>query len=402
MTWNNQSGGDGPRNPWGNGGGHNNGPRNPWGGGGHGGGGNGPTPPDLDELLRRAREDFARFIPGGIGPGKIIAGILVVLVGLWLSSGFYLVQPNENAVVLTFGKYARTDEMPGLKYRWPWPIQTVDIVNVTQEQRIEVGFRGGRGNATMQDVADESLMLTGDENIIDIDFVVLWRIGDARRYLYEIRDPEDTIKKVAESAMREVIGRTQIQSALTEGRGQIQTDTRVLMQKMLDDYKAGVVINNVQLQKVDPPGQVIDAFNDVQRARADRERLRNEAEAYRNDIIPRARGQAEQLRQEAQAYRDQTINRSQGDAKRFAAIYEEYKNARDITETRIYLETLEKVIGNAKTMVIDSGKGGANIMPWLPLSDIPRSVSSPRLSSPPQPSPLMSSPSSTQSEDFSQ
>lgn len=368
MSWNSQSGG-GPRNPWGGGGPH---------GGGHHGGG--PTPPDLDELLRRAREDLSRFLPGGIGPVRILAGALVVLVGLWLASGFYLVQPNENAVVLTFGKYERTDEMPGLKYRWPWPIQTVDIVNVTQEQRIEIGFRGGRGagsNAQAQDVSNESLMLTGDENIIDIDFVVLWRIGDARHYLYEIRDPEDTIKKVAESAMREVIGRTQIQSALTEGRGQIQTDTRALMQKMLDDYKAGVVVNNVQLQKVDPPDQVIDAFNDVQRARADRERLRNEAEAYRNDIIPRARGQAEQLRQEAQAYRDQVINRSQGDARRFAAVYEEYRNAKNITETRLYIETMEKVLRNARTLVIDSGKEGANIMPYLPLSELPRGTRPP-------------------------
>ncbi len=384
MSWNDQPGSNGPRNPWGGSGG--NGPRNPWGNGGHGNGGGGPNPPDIDELLRRAREDFSRFIPGGFGPGKALFAVVVLLVGFWLASGFYLVQPNENAVVLTFGKYERTDEMPGLKYRWPWPIQTVDIVNVTQEQRIEVGFRGGRSNAGVQDVADESLMLTGDENIIDIDFVVLWRVGNARHHLYEIRDPEDTIKKVAESAMREVIGRSQIQSALTEGRGQIQTDTRNLMQKMLDDYKAGVVVNNVQLQKVDPPGQVIDAFNDVQRARADRERLRNEAEAYRNDIIPRARGQAEQLRQEAQAYRDQAINRAQGDAKRFAAIYDEYKNAKDITETRLYLETLEKVIGNSKTLVIDSGKNGANVVPWLPLSDLPRASSSSPLSVVPQPS----------------
>lgn len=377
MAWDNQSGGDG-RNPWGGGGGGQ-GPRNPWGGGGGQGprgGGGGAVPPDLDELLRRAREDFSRLLPGGLGPEKLIAAVLVVLAGLWLASGFYLVQPNENAVVLTFGKYARTDEMPGLKYRWPWPVQSVDIVNVTQERRIEVGFRGGRGagsNVEAQDMTDESLMLTGDENIINIDFVVLWRIGNALHYLFEIRDPEDTIKKVAESAMREVIGRTQIQSALTEGRGQIQADTRALMQKMLDDYKAGVVVNNVQLQKVDPPDQVVDAFNDVQRARADRERLRNEAEAYRNDIIPRARGQAEQLRQEAQAYRDQTINRAQGDAQRFAAVYAEYQNARNITETRLYIETLEKVLGSARTLVIDSGKEGANIMPYLPLSDLPRS-----------------------------
>lgn len=381
MNWN-QSGGGG-KNPWGNGPGGG-GPRGPWGGGP----GGGQVPPDLDEILRRAQENFRQILPGGMGPGKIFAAIFGALLAMWLSSGFYLIEPNENGVVLTFGKYARTDEMPGLKYRFPWPIQTVDVVNVTQERRIEIGFRdtlgvGRRASVSegIQDVADESLMLTGDENIVDIDFVVLWRIGSARDFLYEIRDPEDTIKKVAESAMREIIGRTKIQMALTEARGQIQDETRALMQKMLDDYKSGVTVNNVQLQKVDPPGQVVDAFNDVQRARTDMERMRNEAEAYRNDILPRARGEAEKLRQDAAAYRQKAIDIAVGDASRFDSVYAAYKTSRDVTEKRIYIETLEQVLKNAKTVVLDAGGKGSGILPLLPLGDSPRRA----VSAPPAP-----------------
>lgn len=372
MSWN-QSGGGG-KNPWGNGPGGG-GPRGPWGGGP----GGGQVPPDLDEMLRRAQENFRQILPGGMGPGKILAAVLGAFLVLWFSSGFYLIEPNENGVVLTFGKYVRTDEVPGLKYRLPWPIQTVDVVNVTQERRIEIGFRdtsgfGRRGVSSegIQDVPDESLMLTGDENIIDIDFVVLWRIGSARDFLYEIRDPEDTIKKVAESAMREIIGRTKIQMALTEARGQIQDETRTLMQKMLDEYKAGVTINNVQLQKVDPPDQVVDAFNDVQRARTDMERMRNEAEAYHNDILPRARGEAEKLRQDAAGYRQKTIDLAKGDASRFDSVYAAYKTSRDVTEKRLYIETMEQVLRNAKTVVLDAGSKGGGIMPLLPLGDAAR------------------------------
>lgn len=373
MSWN-QSGGGG-KNPWGGSSGGGGGPRGSWGGGP---GGGGQVPPDLDEMLRRAQENFRQILPGGMGPAKILAAFLGAFVVLWLASGFYLIEPNENGVVLTFGKYVRTEEMPGLKYRFPWPVQTVDVVNVTQERRIEVGFRDPAGTLrravgeSVQDLAGESLMLTGDENIIDIDFVVLWRVGSARDFLYEIRDPEDTIKKVAESAMREVIGRTKIQMALTESRGQVQTETRALMQKMLDDYKAGVTINNVQLQKVDPPAPVVDAFNDVQRARADMERMRNEAEAYRNDILPRARGEAGKLRQDAAAYRQKTIDIAKGDASRFEAVYAAYKSSRDVTEKRIYIETLEQVLQNAKTVVLDSGAGRGGLMPVLPLSGSPR------------------------------
>jgi membrane protease subunit HflK len=227
---------------------------------------------------------------------------------------------------------------------------------------------------TSQNVSDESLMLTGDENIVDIDFVVLWRIGSAKDYLFSIRDTENTIKLVAESAMREIIGRTKIQSALTEARGQIQDDTRVLMQQILDEYKSGVIINNVQLQKVDPPGEVVDAFNEVQRARQEKERLRNEAEAYRNDILPRAHGEAEKLRQQADAYKQEVVSRSKGDAERFNEIYAAYRNSKDVTAERMYLETVEQILQNAKVIVMGSEKG---VLPYMPIDKLQRQAASP-------------------------
>ncbi len=326
--------------------------------------------------LKRAQEQFKKYIPEKWeGPKLIIPGLIVLLL-IWLASGIYFIQPSENGVVLTFGKFAKTVEKPGLKWHLPWPIQVVDVVNVTNERRIEVGFRtfsNGRTDDTPRDVADESLMLTGDENIIDIDFVVLWRVGSAANYLFKIRDPDATIKIVAESAMREIIGKTNIQPALTEARSQIQASTRDLMQQMLDEYQAGVQINNVQLQKVDPPAPVIDAFNDVQRARQQKEELRNKAEAYSNDIIPRARGESEKMRQQSQAYREQIVNRAKGAAQRFDSIYAGYSTGKKVTTDRLYLETMEEVLGNANTIILDgSGTGGA--VPYLSINELKNKV----------------------------
>lgn len=331
-------------------------------------------PPDLDEFLRKAKANFNNALPGGGSPVKLIilGGLAVIL--LWLASGFYFVQPDENGVVLTLGKYTRTDEQPGLKYRIPWPIQSTTIVPVTSERRIQIGFRDSTSPIRIAGVpenGDESLMLTGDENIVDIDFVVLWRIGNAKDYLFSIRNPEDTIKLVAESAMREVIGQIKIQAALTEARGQIQDDTRKLMQSILDEYKAGVIINNVQLQKVDPPTDVVDAFNDVQRARQEKEKLRNEAEAYRNDIIPRAKGESEQLRQQAQGYQQEVVNRAKGDADRFTKVYEAYRTAEGVTAERMYIETMEQILQNSKIIFMDSGKS-QGVMPYMPLNELQR------------------------------
>ncbi|MFP5513247.1 MAG: FtsH protease activity modulator HflK [Alphaproteobacteria bacterium] len=378
MPWNNQGGGGGG-GPWGPPPG-NNGPGNPWGrpqGGGNGGGGGGPQPPDLEDLLRRSQDRLRRAMPGGFGSGRGVALVVGVLALIWLASGIYRVEADEQGVVLRFGEWTRT-EQPGLRYRLPSPIETVLLPKVTRVNRIEVGYRssvgGGRND---RDVPDESLMLTGDENIVDIDFTVFWVIKDAGNFLFKIRDPESTVKKAAESAMREVIGRTDLQPALTEARQQIETSTRQLLQAMLDEYQSGIEITQVQLQKADPPQPVIDAFNDVQRARADRERARNEAEAYRNDIIPRARGEAERLVQEASAYREQVVSLAQGDADRFRKVYEAYALNKDVTARRMYLETMEEIFRGRNKIIVDGS--AQNVVPYLPLNQLaPNATTAPQ------------------------
>jgi membrane protease subunit HflK len=366
MFWLSQGGG-----PWGSG------PRGggPWGGGSrnNGGGprGRGPYPPDFEELLRRGQDRVRRILPGGFGTGSGVAVVLIAILVIWLASGFYRVLPDEVGVVLRFGAYNRTTQ-PGLNYHLPSPIETALTPSVTRVNRTEIGYRSadsanGRGVAISQ-VPEEALMLTGDENIVDINFAVFWVIKDAKAYLFNIRDPEMTVKSAAESAMREVIGETQIAAALAEGRGKIETDTQKLLQQLLNDYGAGIELTEVQLQRVDPPEPVIDAFRDVQRAIADRARLRNEAESYRNDIIPRARGNAVQITQEAQAYRQQTIARAQGDAARFDEVYQAYKVTQDVTLQRLYLETMEDILKNTNKVIIDkSAQGGNGVLPYLPL-----------------------------------
>lgn len=377
MPWTNQGGGGGG-GPWGPppGGG---GP-NPW-GRPSGGGGGGPQPPDLEELLRRSQDRLKRVMPGGFGSGRGVAIVVGVLAAIWLASGIYRVEPDEQGVVMRFGEWVRT-EQPGLRYHLPNPIETVLSPKVTRVNRIEVGYRSaGDGRRGDRDVPDESLMLTGDENIIDVDFSVFWVIKDAGEFLFKIRDPEATVKKAAESAMREVIGRTELQPALTEARQQIEQQTLQLLQAMLDEYQAGIEVTQVQLQKADPPSPVIDAFNDVQRARADRERLRNESEAYRNDIIPRARGEAERLIQEASAYREQVISLAQGDADRFRKVYEAYSLSKDVLAQRMYLETMEEVLQGTNKVIIDGNAQGAQgVVPYLPLNQL-----QPPAGSPPKP-----------------
>ncbi len=370
MPWNNQGGGNGG-GPWGSppGGGGNGGGNNPW-GRPPGGGGQPPGGPDLEDLLRKGQERFKKLAPGGLGGGKGILLGVAVLGLLWGLSGIYRVEPDEQGVVLRFGEYVRT-EQPGLRYHLPAPIESAETPKVTRVNRLEIGYRSGADSRRPGggDVIDESLMLTGDENIIDIDFTVLWLIKDAGNYLFKIRDPEMTVKMAAESAMREVIGRTDIQPALTEARQDIEQQTKVLLQAMLDEYQSGIEISQVQLQKVDPPAPVVDAFNDVQRARQDRERLRNEAEAYRNDIIPRARGEAEQLIQQASAYREQVVSLAQGDAQRFAQVLSAYNQAPEITARRMYLETMQEVLSGTNKIIIDQGRGGG-VVPYLPLNEL--------------------------------
>ena len=343
MPWSNQSGG-----PWGSG------PRGPWGSGPQS---QGPKQPDLEEFLRRGQDKLRGLLPGNLG-GRGIALIALVLVALWGFSGFFKVEPDEVGVVLRFGKFVR-EVQPGLNYHLPYPIETALTPPALRVNKIDIGF-DMRGGATMRDVPEESLMLTGDENIVDVDFSVLWKIkpsavGD---YLFNIQNPEGTVKAVAESAMREVIGQSNIQPILTGARQTIETAVQALLQKTLDGYGAGIQVQQVQLQKVDPPAQVIDAFRDVQAARSDLERLQNEAQTYANRVVPEAKGRASKIVQDAEAYRAQTVADANGQTSRFLQIYDQYKKAPDVTRERMYLETMEHILGGTDKTIIDTGPQG--------------------------------------------
>jgi membrane protease subunit HflK len=367
MPWSNQGGG-----PWGSGGG---GGRGPWGSGPQS---SGPTPPDLEELLRRSQDKLKTVLPGGNLGGR---GFLVLVLGavvLWLLSGFFRVEPDEVGVVMRFGKQVR-EVQPGLNYHFPYPVETVLTPKALQVRKIDVGMRivdDLRRGTTVRDVPEESLMLTGDENIVDVDFSVLWRIDpkpeSVGKYLFNIQNPEGTVKAVAESAMREVIGRTDIQQVLTV-RQPIETAVQELMQKTLDQYGSGVVIQQVQMQKVDPPQQVIDSFRDVQAARADLERAQNEAQTYANRVVPEARGRAAQILQAADAYKSQTVAEAVGQTSRFEKIYDEYKKAPDVTRKRMYLETMERLMAGTDKIILDSGgQSGSGVVPYLPLNELTR------------------------------
>src|ERR1700750_558335 len=312
MPWTNQGGGGG--GPWGSGGG-----KGPWGSGPQSGG---PTPPDLEEMLRRGQDRLRRFLPGGNLGGRGLALVALAAVALWGFSGFFRVEPDELGVVLRFGKEVR-EVQPGLNYHLPYPIETVLTPKALRVNKIDIGMRVvddiRRGGTTVRDVPEESLMLTGDENIVDLDFSVLWKVKPTGvgEYLFNIQNPEGTVKAVAESAMREVIGRSEIQPILTGARQNTETAVQDLMQRTLDQYGAGIQVTQVQMQKVDPPAQVIDAFRDVQAARADLERSVNEAQTYANRIVPEARGRVAQITQAAEGYRQQTVAEATGQTSRF-------------------------------------------------------------------------------------
>ena len=369
MPWSNQGGG-----PWGSGG-----SKGPW---GQGPQSSGPTPPDLEELLRRSQDKLKSVLPGGNLGGRGVLLIVVAALLVWGFSGFFKVEPDELGAVLRFGKYTR-DAQPGLNYHLPYPIETVLTPKVTRVNRIDIGMRliedPRRTSQQIRDIPEESLMLTGDENIVDIDVSVFWqvKVGGAKDYLFNIQNPEGTVKAVAESAMREVIGRSDIQPILTGARQSIETSVHELMQKVLDTYQAGVQVTQVQMQKVDPPAQVIESFREVQAARADLVRLQNEAETYANQKVPEAKGQASKILQDAEAYKSQTVAEATGQASRFGKVYEEYKKAPQVTRQRIYLETMERVFGGTDKIILDSGsstQGGNNsgVVPILPLNEMVR------------------------------
>jgi modulator of FtsH protease HflK len=364
MPWTNQGGGGG--GPWGSGG------KGPWGSGPQP---SGPKPPDLEEMLRRGQDRLRRVLPGGNLGGKGFALLALAAIVLWGFSGFFRVEPDELGVVLRFGKEVR-EVQPGLNYHLPYPIETVLTPKALRVNKIDIGMReldtGRRGGAGEREVPEESLMLTGDENIVDVNFSVFWKVKPTGvgQYLFNIQHPAGTVKAVAESAMREVIGRSDIQPILTGARQVTETAVQDLMQKTLDSYGAGIVITQVQLQKVDPPKQVIDAFRDVQAARIDLDRSVNEAQTYANRVIPQARGNVARIIQAAEAYRSQTVAEATGQTSRYMKIFEQYKKAPVVTRERMYLETMERVLGHTSKIIVDSKDGAQGVVPYLPLDEL--------------------------------
>ena len=355
--------------------------QSPWGSptGGDGGrgspGGNGSgsrqDPPSIDDVIKNFQKTINKFSGGKSGGSRPIVIGLIIVALLYVASGLYRVLPDEQGVVLRFGKYVNTTQ-PGLHYHFPTPFERVLTPKVTKVNRVDVGFRpasdSGRSSG-VGNVPEESLMLTGDENIVDINYSVFWVIKDAQKFLFNIQSPVETVKAASETAMREVIAKNKIQNILTEGRSKIEVEVQEIAQLILDEYGSGIQLTQVQTQQADPPEQVIDAFRDVQAARADRERSKNEAEAYANDVIPRARGEAEQVLQQAEAYKKEVVAKAEGEASRFLAIYNEYKNAKQVTQERMYLETMEKVLADIDKVIIDK-ESGSGVVPYLPLPEL--------------------------------
>jgi membrane protease subunit HflK len=332
---------------------------------------------DMEDLAKKFQDGLKNVFGGSSKTPDVKKPITLFIIGaiaVWALSGFYRVDADEQGVVLRFGKYTNMTQ-PGLNYHLPFPIESVMTPKVSRVNRIDVGFRssneGSRG--TIGDIKEESAMLTGDENIVDINYSVFWVIKDASKYLFNIQDPIGTIKVVAETAMREVIARKKIQTILTQGRAEIEIEVQKIMQQILDSYNSGVDITQVQAQKSDPPAQVIDSFRDVQAAKADKERAQNEAEAYANDVIPRARGEAAKIVQEAEGYKKEVVAQAEGEASRFIAIYNEYAKAKTVTQERMYLETMEKVLSGVNKIIIDK-QSGSGVVPYLSLPELKKNT----------------------------
>ena len=366
MSWNNQNNGG---SPWG---GKKSGPSgsrgpSPW--GNQGPSGNGDNPNGLDDLLRQGQDQLRSLLPGGPFSGRSLGLIGCLAVVGWLATGLYVVKPDEVGLNLVFGRYVGSVQ-PGLNYNWPSPIGSVVKPRVTAVNTTDVGVgvndtRTGRGDTS-------SLMLTGDENIVYVDFAVQWQINPARAadYAFNIRNPQSSVRAVAEAAMREVIGRRNIQLVLTTDRAAIEAEVKQLIQDVLNTYKSGVEVRLVQLQKVDPPGQVIEAFRDVQAARQDQDRLRNEAETYASRVVPEARGEAARIVQEAEAYRERVVAEANGQASRFNQVYQEYRKAPDVTRERIYLETIERVLSSVDKVLVDRDAAGGGVVPYMALPEL--------------------------------
>ncbi len=364
----------------------------PWGGGGNRGGGGGddrgdrggddrggrrppePQIPDIDQIVKKGQEQLRVLMGGGGGSGKgggkggpqfgrgSIALGLLAIVALWVFASFYRVDTSEQSVELLFGKYYDTGT-EGLNFA-PWPVVTKEILPVTLENKEDIGVG-----------ADEGLMLTGDENIVDIDFQVIWNISDPKLFLFNLAEPNETIRAVSESAMREIIARSKLAPILNRDRGVIAQELKDLIQQTLDGYESGVNIVRVNFDKADPPREVIDAFRQVQAAEQTRDTLQKKADAYANKVVAEARGQAAQLIEQAEGYRAQVVNQAEGEAARFISVYDEYAKAPEVTRKRLYLETMERVLGNVDKIIIDqSAEGSQGIVPYLPLNELRRNT----------------------------
>jgi len=352
MPWSNQNGGGGP---WGGGGN-----QGPWGQGNRPRGGRG-GPPDLEEIIRRGQDQLKNVVPGGFNGGIfVIVGLLIL--GFVLLNSVYTVQPDERGVEMRFGKPKEEISMPGLHYHF-WPFETVELTKVT-EQQLNIG-----GRATGQSTS--GLMLSGDQNIVNVQFSVLFSVTDPKAYLFNVENPVDTLQQVAESAMREVVGRRPAQDIFRDNRQAIATDVRNTIQATLDSYGSGMAVNTVAIEDAAPPREVADAFDEVQRAEQDEDRFVEEANQYANQVLGRARGQAAQIREEAAAYKDRVVKEAEGEAQRFISVYDEYSKAPDVTRKRLYLETMQGVFGKSKKVILDE-KNGQGVLPYLPLTEIGR------------------------------
>ncbi len=407
MPWKNYSSSGGP---WGNPGGDGGkprGPRGPWGGppsgnngGNNNGSGRGPfQPPKFEDLLRRGGERFKGMMPGGIGSPRGIALAGLAAIVIWLLTGFYTVRTSEAGVETIFGRMTGlTGE--GLHWNWPSPIGSVSKPEVTGVRQTSIGLTvaPGTGRGPVRAADRESLMLTGDENIIDVQAVVSWRVDwearprqgglpqaseGIRMFVFNIRNAVKTVEDVSESALREIIGRREFENIRTKGRGEIEQEAARLIQQMLDQYGSGIRVTIVQLQKIDPPAKALDAFRDVQAARADKDRAVNNAHGYANQVTQRAEGEAEKVLRAAEAYRAERIARAEGEASRFLALYKEYAGSKDITRQRIYLDTMRDLLKGMDKVLLDNRQGSSGVVPYLPLDQL-RTPPRPPAANPPR------------------
>ena len=355
MPWNNQSGGGGGGGPWGS-----------------GPGGGGPQPPDLEEMLRKGQDRLKSVLPKGAGNRFLVPVIALAVGAFWLSQAVYQVQPEEVGVELLFGKAKDDLSEPGIHFQW-WPIETVETAPAQEENQENIGVFAASNSRRVG--TDMSLMLSGDQNIVDIDFTVLWRIKDPRAYLFKVADQRAVVRAAAESAMREFVGRSLADAVRTDNRAQVEGAVRTLIQTTLDSYDSGIVITGLNLERAAPPTEVLDAFEEVQRAEQDRDRFQQEAEAYANRRLGEARGEASKIVEEAKAYKERVIAEAQGEAARFISVFQEYDKARDVTRQRLFLETMERILGRSNKIIIENGAGGSGVVPYLPLPEVQKRAS---------------------------